>query len=146
MRVTHAQLEEGGIPLAYVGQTALEPFAGEGGRKRMLDVFPGRDVKGRPPVLPYAYRPLEQIFLDKGSASVWQYAFQSVGVDMAQVFIYFTKVEKGSGTMELQIVQKLSSILQGSITAPLNSDSAWLYFVYTTTAVAVQMRRVMAPT
>ena len=80
----------------------------------------------------------------RGSGSLLRSATPRVSI--FQVFIYFTKVEKGSGKLELRIVQKLSSILQGSITAPLNSDSAWLYFVYTTTAVAVQMRRAMAPT
>ena len=59
----------------------------------------------------------------------------------SQIFIYFVKVENGSGVMELELVKKLSTILQGQITAPLNSERAWIYFVYTPEVVAVELRK-----
>ena len=80
---------------------------------------------------------------DEGNYPVWQYAFQRLGVDMSQVFIYFTKIESGSGKRELQLVRKLATILQGSKTSSLNSESAWIYFVYTNEAVATELRNVM---
>ena len=108
----------------------------------MMTIYPGQDLKGRPPALPYAYRPLEQIMVkgDGSSYPKWQHAFQRVGADMSQIFIYFTKIETGSGRRELELVRKLATILQGSTTSPLNSESAWIYFVYTNEAVATELR------
>ena len=109
----------------------------------MLGIFPGWPVNAQPPVLPYAYRPLEPLFLSNKTTNYpkWQYAFHRVGAMQSQIFIYFVKVENGSGVMELELVKKLSTMLQGQLTAPLNTERAWIYFVYTPDVVAVELRK-----
>ena len=80
------------------------------------------------------------VLCDKTNYPQWQYAFQRVGADQAQVVIYFAKMDSGCGVEEVELVRRLSTILQGRNTTPLNSEAGWLYFVYAPEAVAVELR------
>ena len=107
-------------------------------------MFPGAPYKFEFPDVPFVVRPLEGIVRSDqcyASVSKWQHSFYVVGMEQARVSIYWTRFGAGSGKEEYELVQRLSTILQGSSTAPERSERGYVYLVYTPTIVAQELRK-----
>jgi len=134
----HPQLLKEGRELAYVGHTS------SCSRQRHLDVFPGAPYKFEYPQIPFVVRPLEGIIgsaLSSANVTKWQHSFHVVGKEQARVYIYWTRFSGDSGKEEYELVQRLSTILQGNSTAPERSKRGYVYLIYTPTIVAQELRK-----